>query len=85
MCIFVIHIRHGNAVPMKTRTDCSDNIFFPKKGTDLSVYSEQYLDAVAGELNDRPRQTLNFDIPYHRFTTLINNSVATITRNRLTR
>lgn len=34
--------------------------YFPK-GTDLSVYSEAYLDAVAEELNDRPRKTLNWE------------------------
>ena len=31
--------------------------YFPK-GTDLSICSEDYLDAVAEELNDRPRKTL---------------------------
>lgn len=44
--------------------------YFPK-GTDLSVYSEAYLDAVAEELNDRPRKTLNFDKPSQRILELI--------------
>ena len=37
--------------------------YFPKK-TDLSVYSQEQLDAVALELNQRPRKTLNFRTPF---------------------
>jgi IS30 family transposase len=33
--------------------------YFPK-GTDLSIYSQAELDAVADELNDRPRETLGW-------------------------
>ncbi len=33
------------------------------EGTDLSVYLEGHLDAVAEELNDRPRKTLGFMEP----------------------
>ena len=39
--------------------------YFPK-GTDLSVHDEAFLDAVAGELNDRPRKRLGFAKPIER-------------------
>ena len=45
--------------------------YFPK-GTDLSGYSQAYLDAVAEELNDRPRKPLGYRKPSEKIIELIN-------------
>nr|WP_133907324.1 IS30 family transposase [Actinophytocola oryzae] len=45
--------------------------YFPK-GTDLSAISTDDLKAVANELNERPRKTLDWDTPAERLTALLN-------------
>ena len=49
--------------------------YFPK-GTDLSIYPEKYLDAVAEELNDRPRKVLGWKKPSEVFMELVEESIA---------
>lgn len=44
--------------------------YFPE-GTDLSVHTRQDPNAVAAELNARPRKTLNWDTPVERLDVLL--------------
>ena len=37
------------------------------KGTDLSAHSQAKLNAIAGQLNERPRKTLEYETPADRF------------------
>ncbi|MBV9314554.1 MAG: IS30 family transposase [Pseudonocardia sp.] len=41
------------------------------KGSDLSVHSAEHLDAIAAELNERPRKTLGWDSPAQRMARLV--------------
>ncbi|WP_369265282.1 IS30 family transposase [Streptomyces sp. R35] len=44
--------------------------YFPK-GTDLAVHTREHLDAVAAELNSRPRKTLGWETPAERLSKLL--------------
>ena len=44
--------------------------YFPK-GTDLSIHSQAKLNAVARQLNERPRKTLEFETPASRFSACV--------------
>jgi IS30 family transposase len=47
--------------------------YFPR-GTDLSQHTAEQLQAVADELNDRPRKALDWDTPTERIAALLNAS-----------
>jgi transposase, IS30 family len=44
------------------------------KGTDLSIYSQEQLDAIADEINNRPRKGLGVRSPLAVYTELLLNS-----------
>ncbi len=44
--------------------------YFPKR-TDLSLHSQRHVNEVARQLNERPRQTLEFETPVERFSACV--------------
>ncbi len=49
--------------------------YFPK-GTNLAVHNRQQLDAVAAELNARPRKTLGWDTPAEALARVLEQAAA---------
>jgi IS30 family transposase len=49
------------------------------KGTDLSVFSQAELDAIAARLNSRPRKTLGFATPDEVFSGLVDKAANAVT------
>ena len=49
--------------------------YFPK-GSDLNLHAAKTLDAVANELNSRPRQVLGWDTPASRFAKLLSEPIS---------
>jgi len=47
--------------------------YFPK-GTDLSIHSREHLDAVAAQLNARPRKTLGWQTPAQRLAEVLSQA-----------
>jgi transposase, IS30 family len=48
--------------------------YFPK-GTDLSVHSAEHLQAVANEVNSRPRKVLGWQTPADRLESLVSSTI----------
>ena len=46
------------------------------KGTDLSIYSQEELDAIADSMNTRPRKTLDWRTPLEVYADVLKKSVA---------
>jgi len=48
------------------------------KGMDLSLISQGYLNAIARQLNNRPRRCLDYETPLEVFSREISNSLGSV-------
>ena len=55
--------------------------YFPR-GTDLSRFSQAYLNGIALRLNQRPRKTLAFETPANRLQLVLHRSIELTPRKR---
>src|SRR5918995_1448189 len=67
----------GSAAPMRTPTACCASTW--PLGTDLSVFSQAELDAIAARLNGRPRKTLGFATLDEVFAALVDKAANAVT------
>src|ERR687897_1748535 len=70
-------MRRGSAAPTRTPTACCASTW--PLGTDLSVFSQAELDAIATRLNSRPRRTLGFATPDEVFAALVDKAANAVT------
>jgi hypothetical protein len=68
---------HGSSGPTRTPTACCASTW--PLGTDLSVFSQAELDAIAARLNGRPRKTLGFATPDEVFAGLVDKAANAVT------
>ena len=62
---------------MRTPTACCASTW--PLGTDLSVFSQAELNAIAARLNGRPRKTLGFATPDEVFAALVDKAANAVT------
>jgi len=68
-----VRVARGRKCGTNEHTNALLGQYFPK-GTDLSVYSQDHLDAVALELDSRLRQTLGWLKPHEKLDRLLSDA-----------
>ena len=70
-------MRRGSAAQTRTPTACCASTW--PLGTDLSLFSQAELDAIAARLNSRPRKALTFETPDEVFARLVDKAANAVT------